>query len=216
MNKISVQKILTPYGHEEDCLVIDDIPIALHLEKCIKNLENESLNTFDSLLGLYPAWGVDLVLQSERRFVWTLILRDEPTNLPILVCEDDLDLSCIVIVVAVRKEGEYIYWDKIGKISHENYNKQIDLQRGILHLESYTDEDWDKYGDNIATAKLGSSEWDDWISKNWSEENYRRLMNYSLSYYHDNNNVVWLGDLNFIFTKKEYDLCISHFKQNES
>ena len=214
MNTITVQKILTPYGYKEDYLVIDDIPITTYLDRCVKSLKNESLNNFDSFLGLYPAWGNDMVLQSESRFVWTLILRDKPTNLPILVCEDDLDLSCIVIVVSVRKEGNYIYWDKIGKISHEGYSRQDDIKSGILHLESYTDEDWNKYGDNIAIAELGSSEWYNWISENWEEENYRRLMNYSLQYFHDSKNIVWLGDLNFIFSKQEYDLCISHYKQS--
>ena len=74
----------------------------------------------------------------------------ETLNVPILVCEDDCDLSCIVILARIRKTGNLVFWEKLGRLTHENEDFNLEKRSGILCLEAYTDEDWEQYGDNIA------------------------------------------------------------------
>ena len=114
--------------------------------------------------------GKELLHRGEIRFIWNLINRGDPVVLPILVCEDDLDLSCIVIVVFVRKEADVVYWDRIGFISREEWELQQELCSGILHLESYTGEDWTKYGDNIALKQPHSEAWKLFTGRNYRED----------------------------------------------
>ncbi len=213
MNKITVKAMQTPYNYEEDYIVVDDVSLPEYFEKCAKEAGDMTIGSFGSLQGLYPAWGNELLHKGEKRFIWKLIEQDEPAILPVLICEDDLDLSCLVLVASVRKDSQVVYWDKLGYVSHANENLQEELESGILYLESYTDEDWDEYGDNIATAKLYSKEWESWISENWEEELYRRRINYTLLYYQKTHNIVWLKEMNWVFSKEEYDQCIFFYKQ---
>lgn len=48
--------------------------------------------------------GKELLHRGEIRFIWSLINRGDPVVLPILVCEDDLDLSCIVLKFLFAKK----------------------------------------------------------------------------------------------------------------
>lgn len=50
-------------------------------------------------------------------------------------------------------------------LDKSNINAQDYGQSGILCLEAYTDEDWEKYGDNIALEEYGSSEYWKWVAK---------------------------------------------------
>ena len=119
-------------------------------------------------------------------------------NLPILVCEDDLDLSCIVIVAAVRKAEEIVFWDRIGYVDHREEDSKQEKASGILCLEAYTDEDWAKYGDNIALERPDSSE---------------RRMNYTLPYCQDERHIVWLGETGYAFDRGAYEDCIRFYER---
>lgn len=76
----------------------------------------------------------------------------EELNVSILVCEDDCDLSCIVIVVHIRKVENTIYWDRIGVLKHSNMNCQKYEQSGILCLEAYSEETIGKSRKLFSTA----------------------------------------------------------------
>lgn len=213
MNTIAVRPMQTPYGYEEQHLMIDGVFLPYYVEAYAKASEEGYFKGSGSLLGLYPAWGRELLHRGEIRFIWNLIDREEPVVLPILVCEDDLDLSCIVIIAFVRKEADVVYWDRIGFVSHEEWELQQELCSGILHLESYTDEDWMEYGDNIALEQPHSEVWKRWISENWDEELFRRCMNYTLPYYLDENHIVWLQQVGWEFDRKAYESCIDFYRK---
>lgn len=213
MNTIKVKAVPTPYDYEEEYLLIDGKSLPEWFQLFAKEQRDKRIEKFGTLLGLYPAWGEALLWQGEIRFVWTLIEKQEPVILPLLVCEEDLDLSCLVFVAYVRKDKDYVYWDKLGYVLHENENFEEEMHRGILYTEAYTDEDWDLYGDNIAGEYLGSNEWKQWIAKNWDEELYRRRMNYTLPYYETEENIQWLKEVNWLFGKAEYEACVSFYQK---
>lgn len=103
---------------------------------------------------------------------------------------------------------DYVYWNRVGYVNQKEYKFEEEKRSGILHLESYSDSDWEKYGDNIALAEIGSDEWCQWISENWDEELFRRRMNYTYSNYQKEGNILWFADLNFEFARKEYEAMV--------
>lgn len=165
MNKIEVKSVMTPYAYSEYYWVIDGKAITEYLDMWPRKVsDSEDFHTDfqqrrDTMSGLLPAWCGELEWQWENDFVWELIDSPEEWNVPILVCEDDCDLSCIVILVHIRKAGNRIFWERIGRLDHSNSNLREEQQSGILCLEAYTDEDWEQYGDNIATEAFGSPEY---------------------------------------------------------
>lgn len=122
-----------------------------------------------------------------------------------------MDLSCIVIIARIRKENNHVYWDKIGLLKHESEDFNIEKNSGILLIETYTDDDWNNYGDNIALAKVDSKEWRDWISKNWYEELLRRRRNYTKPYMQKDENINWIENVSWCFNEKDYQTCVDWY-----
>ena len=211
MNNIKVQKVMTPYGYEEDYWCIDGEILPDYLDECISESEDDYLKGLKTFMGLCPAWSKELNFKGDVRFVWELIRRENTTILPILVCPDDLDFSCIVIVIEVEKTKDFVYWNKVGYVLHGNEDFEEEKRSGILCLEAYTDEDWEKYGDNIALESTSSCLWEEWISNNWDEELYRRRMNYTLPYYETAGNVCWFHELNWCFVRDVYESMVNEF-----
>ena len=89
---------------------------------------------------------------------------------PILICPEDLDFSCIVIVADVIKTDDKVIWRKIGMVNHSNESFEQEKRSGILYVDSYTKEDWELYGDNIALTDVDSPEWRKWVGDNWNDE----------------------------------------------
>lgn len=71
-------------------------------------------------LGLIPAWlnfydKAFAPSMMEKQYVWQQTqLSDQPVVLPILLCPDDFDFSCTVIVVEVICEQDKVIWRKFG------------------------------------------------------------------------------------------------------
>ena len=211
MNHIDIAEVKTPYGYFENYWTIDGVLLPELLDIKTKGLNDENINWIETFLGLCPAWNFDLDWWGDVRFVWKLINMDNVT-LPILLCEDDRDFSCIVIVVEVKKSKDFVCWNRIGYVLHNNENFDEEKQNGILNLEIYSDEDWKKYGDNIALAKVDSQEWTEWVGKHWDEELYRRRMNYTFPYYQKEENIEWFLDTNWVFNRVEYENMVVKFK----
>lgn len=211
MNHIKIKKVMTEYGYEENYWCIDGKEITNYLDKCIIENDDEFLKDLKSFNGLCPAWSKELNFKGDIHFVWELIHREKTTILPILLCPEDLDFSCIVIVVEVEKTKDFVYWNRIGYVIHKNEDFEEEKRSGILCLEAYTDEDWEEYGDNIALESVTSNLWSEWISKNWEEELYRRRINYTLPYYETEGNVCWFKELNWCFAREEYEDMIQEF-----
>lgn len=213
MNHIKVKNIKTCYEYPEYYWIIDGKPITVYLDGYVQNNLGNSLSGMGSMLGLLPAWGGKLIFQWENDFIWELVDCAEDANVPILVCEDDCDLSCIVIMVHIRKVRNRVYWDRIGRLDHSNGNLQEEQQSGILCLEAYTDEDWEKYGDNIATERYGSREYWKWVKENCYEEHIRRLRNYMKPYMQKDENIEWMQELNWEFDAKEYQIVTEQYRE---
>ena len=211
MNHIRIQKVMTLYGYEEDYWCIDEKILPDYLDERVTESVDKYLKDLGTFMGLCPAWSKKLDYKGDIRFVWELICRENATILPILLCPDDLDFSCIVIVVEVDKTKDFVYWNRVGYVIHKNEDFEEEKRSGILCLEAYTNEDWEKYGDNIALESTTSYLWNEWIGKNWEEELYRRRMNYTLPYYETEGNVCWFQDLNLCFARKEYESMARDF-----
>lgn len=207
MNKIDMQYIKTIYNYAEHYFIIDGKVITQYIDEYNKNI-----NT--SFLGLMPAWTGKLEYEDENCIIWEMIdSKANNINIPILVCEDDCDLSCTVVIVKIRKSDKFVYWDKIGFLNHKNHNNEKYFKSGILHLESYTDEDWEKYGSNIALAEYGSWEWKKWVSQNWQEERRRRNKNYIYPFIQNENNIDWFKSVNWVFDINQYNNVVEKFRK---
>jgi hypothetical protein len=55
-------------------------------------------------------------MQKEEDLVWKTILpnKGEITICPILMCPDDFDFSCILIVAEIENDDSFIQWKRIG------------------------------------------------------------------------------------------------------
>ena len=213
MNKFSIRKIKNKlYGNEEYTCLIDDVSIQEWLDGIAKDSDDKQLKEWGDLLGLAFAFTDDLNWKSDTRFISELFNMDSAI-IPILVCEDDLDLNCIVIVIEVEKKDGRVFWKRIGYVNHQFEDFEKEKASGILCTEAYTKEDWEKYGDNIALEKVDSPAWLKWVNENTYEELFRRCMNYTLPYYKTEGNVIWLKDLNWIFDKLEYEKTIDEYRK---
>lgn len=135
------------------------------------------------MLGLLSVWTGELEWKSDNDFIWELVDNKQDLNIPILVCEDDCDLSCIVIMVYAR------------------------------FTEAYTDEDWKKCGSNIASEKSNTMEYREGISKNWDEELLRRHRNYTKPYVQQEENIIWIKDTKWVFEVWEYNEMIEKYRE---
>lgn len=165
---------------------------------------------------LCPAWTKKLNYYGDVRFVWNLLYSEERTPVPVYLCPDDLDFSCIVIVVEVEKTKDFVYWNKAGYVNIKDYSFDEEKHCGILCIENYSDSDWEKYGDNIALETADSEEWKNWIGKNWDEELYRRRINYTLKKYKNDDNILWFADLDFSFDRNEYEAMLNDYWNEET
>lgn len=213
MNTIDVQPVTTLYGYSESYLLIDGKPIVRYLDEYVRDEKCPALERFGSLLGLLPAWSGELEWAAENRFIWEMIDRPGTLNVPILVCEDDCDLSCIVILARIRKTEDFIFWDKIGLLLHENEDFDLEQRAGIANLDSYSEEDWEIYGGNIAWVEFGSREFFNWIGEHWQEELLRRRRNYTLPYMQKDGNIFWIEDVNWVFAAGQYNHMVEKFRE---
>lgn len=98
----------------------------------------------------------------------------------------------------------------IGKVNHSIESFEEEKRHGIAFVDAYTDDDWAKYNDP-ELHDIDSDKWRDWISANWSEELYRRRINYTYSCYQDNRNIDWIYECNWCFNRKEYEALVASY-----
>lgn len=211
-NRIKVELVKTCYDYSEHYWIIDGKPIVEYLDNYIKSGLCPALSRFGSMLGLLPAWTGRLIWEWENDFIWELIDSPQELNIPILVCEDDCDLSCIVILVKIRKSENCIYWDRIGYLNRKNWDMKEEQMSGILCLPAYTEKDWELYGDNIALEEYNSTEYWEWVSKNNYEENIRRLRNYMKPYMQKEENIDWIKETKWQFDIYEYKAAVEVYR----
>lgn len=94
---------------EHLALVIDGLPLDFIIAGEDENGEVNSVELVPTLL----SWLKD---PTERAFTWERILpaAGKKTIAPVLMCPDDCDLICTVIVAEVENKGQTVTWNKIG------------------------------------------------------------------------------------------------------
>lgn len=129
MNRIIAKSGLSPHmdNIEHLSIYIDD--------KRLDELLAEKV--CEEYLGLIPSWlnyydNGNSTSIKEKQYVWQQTqLSDKPVVLPILLCPDDFDFSCTVIVVEVICVEDKVIWRKIGIDSTPFDINEIELPKYI-------------------------------------------------------------------------------------
>ena len=207
MNNISVKMIEVPSGGKNEVFLIDEKPLYEIIEESLKN-RIEAFKELMPLDDLAICFTNDFDFDGDARFM-NYILDMEKAITPILSCPEDMDFTCEVLVADVVKTKDKVFWKRIGRVDHsKEISSKDEIYYGISYLEGYTDEDFKKYGDNIALEKVGSVAWKEWIGANYSEELFRRRKNYTFGYYQNEENIDWLVDTNFEFDRRQYEQLV--------
>lgn len=202
MNTITLKRCLCSDGWENECFVIDGVPLHTHLEPWCRLNAPELLPT-DTLA---VTWNAVFDTEGDARFMRHLLTLDK-LNLPILSCPEDLDFSCTVLVADIEKTYRCVYWKRIGRVNHAVERFAEEKQHGIVFTDGFSDADWETYRD-IAFLRVDSPEWREWISWNWSEELYRRRVNYTYPCYQNERNIDWIFPCNWCFDRQAYDALV--------
>lgn len=107
MNKLSVRIMKSQYIQEEHLnIIIDGIP----LDKILHEYYPDEL-----LLGLVPTIVDWLGTEVEVKLIQSAFFsNEENTIVPVLMCPDDCDLSCTLIVAEVETSSEAVVWKRMG------------------------------------------------------------------------------------------------------
>lgn len=218
-NHIKIQKVHYTYqqfDHEVYHYSIDGKTLPEYLQIwSVAFPDDKTVKLMKPSVDLALAWSKRLDWEGDVRFVWKTLELDR-TILPLLLCPEDLDFSCIVVVAEMEKTEDYVYWNRVGYVLHDKEDFAEEKKSGILKLEAYTDEDWEKYGDNIAWEEVNSHAWYQWTSENWAEELYRRRMNYTLPLYQTEGNVFWMKETDWVFDRDEYESMVQEYWEIET
>jgi hypothetical protein len=193
MNTLEIKTITTSKGYENEVFLIDKKPLHEYLCGADRELSD----------GLAITWNGKFENDGDARFMRFLLQKDK-LNLPILSCPEDMDFSCVIIVADMEKTENTVIWKRIGRVNHsvESHNEQ--KEHGIVFVDTFSDEDWITYKD-ASFLEVDSYEWREWVSENWSEELYRRHINYTYPCYQTEENIDWLFDCNWCFDREEYE-----------
>lgn len=113
MNRIEAIRTRSRYVSEPHLVIaVDGIPLDELLDKAIP--DSNIAGFVSSLLGWFHNEG-------DRVIPWQRILPEVGCTgyAPILICLDDLDYDCTVVIVEVFAEADAIRWDRLGfDVSH--------------------------------------------------------------------------------------------------
>ncbi|WP_410511541.1 hypothetical protein PaeBR_15855 [Paenibacillus sp. BR2-3] len=126
-NHIKVEKLKSQYIQDEHYnIVIDGIAFDVRLNEFYPN---------NHYLGLIPVM-IDWLSSEEERKLAQSRYRStmNPEILPILMCPDDCDLYCTVIVAEVMIKDEEIIWNRIGLDTSQLSNNIEDLGEEVQWL----------------------------------------------------------------------------------
>ncbi len=199
---IRAKPFYTLSGHQELSVFIDGFSLDIFLYK--KTGEN-------ALKDLWPAWLL-LGNDPEGKYLWSLLDGKSECNIPILLCPDDIDFSCMAVVAQTRYEPEFVIWERIGIVDQSQFNVKEWRESGIQNINKWSDDDWSLYGETLAHLDTNDELWQTWWSEHWPDEASRRVWNYYHPFFNNNNNIKWLPCERFIFRNSDYDACIEKFR----
>jgi len=116
----------------------------------------EELYPKSNYRGLVPTLDFYLQREKEKQVVWQRILPDEKqtTICPILMCPDDNDFSCTLIVAEIKNCGNTIQWKRLGLDQTQEWNAEKAGTK-VLWLDKFPELNFDKaeYLQTIETFK---------------------------------------------------------------
>lgn len=106
MNQIDAKYGISEYSSKEHLQIyVDEKPLDIILHE---------LYPSKNLIGLVPTLLDWLEDSKERRLVWERIKSNGKEIVPLLMCPDDVDLWCDVIVVEIEKSDNVVNWLRLG------------------------------------------------------------------------------------------------------
>jgi len=167
MDKIEAVKGKLPFPLYKDR---EFLFVLINGERLDEYIANHVSNDYR---GLIPSW-LDFYSKDyeprkrEKEFVWAQIRLDEKIKiLPILLCPDDFDFSCTVVVVEVISEIDTVIWNRVGvDVSKFNPDKE-----GVFKYIGDTVE----WFDDIRPHVFSKSEYINCVDAfiQWNEEQYK-------------------------------------------
>jgi hypothetical protein len=108
VNTIAIETYYNEYTDENYYGILID---GISLEEHALNASLEEITP--GLVSTFLNWLSDL---AERKIVWQRALPElyVKSNLPVLMCGDDLDFWCTIIIAEVEVDDHYVYWNKLG------------------------------------------------------------------------------------------------------
>lgn len=82
---------------------------------------------------------------------------------------------------------------------------------GIVNWKNFTEDDKKKYPFGADIKDADPSDYDCWLS--WREELFLRDKYYLRPYMQSEGAVVWLRDVNWQFSRTEYDACFEYCRK---
>jgi hypothetical protein len=150
----------------------------------------------------------------DRRYIWQLIDHRTDCNFPILLCDDDMDLTNDIVVVEVEHLQGCVRWKRFGRVLYNNYSEIEYTHSGIRDIDTWSQEDWEEYKE-IAYRLIYEEDYSQqWIDAHWEDELYRRNCNYFHKYINDSSNIQWLGELNFTFDTNQYFESLTNIRRD--
>ncbi|MGN0696579.1 MAG: hypothetical protein ACI4J5_07450 [Oscillospiraceae bacterium] len=199
------------YLCHEAQIVIDGVFLGDYIDSAVRK-EKLQYDYDSKLLALTFSPGLDF--EYCDRFMEKILAEHREAVIPILLCDGDMDFTCTTVTAKMRFDESYAYWDEIGFVTG-NYWSLDDRAYGISYTESYSDEDWQRYGDNIALEKVGSPKWRDWVSENFQEEHYRRLCNGYYPFLQRKENIKVFAEPHWKFCLSAYGKMLDFFRSRE-
>lgn len=136
-------------------LTLDSIPLG----NWIKGIIYDGAGV-DTTEGLVPAQGW-LTDEDHSRYAWQILepaMEDCSTIVPLLVCADDMDLSCTVAVVEQMTRDDTVIWVRFGRavntasgvitaVAWNEMNPQASFHRGqfeeaLAEFKRLTEQEW--------------------------------------------------------------------------
>lgn len=131
MNQISVEDMKSKYvSNNHPLILIDGVPLDIMLDEIYPD---------GFLLGLIPTIVDWISSMDERRLVEQAYdMNDEVKIMPVLMCPDDCDLSCTVVVAEVETSNKFVKWNRLGIDKNnpkELIEKNMFLETGVEWLD---------------------------------------------------------------------------------
>lgn len=188
-NKIEIRDCMIPSGYKNDIFFIDGRPLYEYINEWLKD-KDELTKSVSPVDGLAISWTNEYDFEGDAQFMRFVLDQDRAVT-PILLCPDDMDFSCIVIVADVVKKDDKVIWKRIGKVDHSAESFDEEKNSGVLN-----------------GLDVDSPKWREWVSENWADELFCRRIIYTFPYYQNEKNIEWFADCEFVFDRKEYDKLV--------